>query len=193
MADVIEQIDGAATVLLERPSMGGDRDVCTGLLTRDVSEPSVLFVSFMRQANACIDQWETTGEAATNLGVIAVGDAGGGGTSRNDAVVESVSSASDLTGLGIKIGQFLSEWDSPIVICFDSITSMLQYVDFETAYEFLHAISGQVKAADARAHFHIDPGAHDRQTLDGITTLFDASISVGDGEPTARARDLLEH
>lgn len=193
MADVIEQIGGAATVLLERPSMGGNRDVCTSLLTNGLGEPSVLFVSFVRPADACIDQWDGTGATAENLGVITVGDAGSRTPDRNDVVVESISSASDLTGLGIKIGQFLSNWDSPVVVCFDSITSMLQYVDFETAYEFLHAISGQVKAADARAHFHIDPGAHDRQTLDGITTLFDASISVGDGEPTARARDLLEH
>lgn len=191
MTDVIEQIDGATTVLLESPSMGGNRDICTGLLTSDVTRPSVLFVSFMRQANACVSQWEGSGKRANNLGVVTVGDTGTA-TRREDVVVENVSSASDLTGLGIQIGQFLSEWEPPLVICFDSITSMLQYVDFETAYEFLHAITGQIKAADARAHFHIDPGAHDRQAIDGIKTLFDASITTGDGEPTARARDLIE-
>jgi hypothetical protein len=106
-------------------------------------------------------------------------------------VTETISSPSDLTGLGIQIGEFLSEWSAPTVLCFDSLTSMLQYVDFETAYEFLHAITGQIHASDARAHFHIDPGAHDQQQIAGITSLFDASVSLEE-EPRVRTRDVIE-
>lgn len=192
MTDAIEQIDGAANVLLETPSMGDDRQICTSLLADGVAEPSVLFVSYVRQADVCIDQWDQSGTTAADLGVITVGDAGSG-TGREDVLTENVSTASDLTGLGIGIGEFLSEWDDPIVVCFDSITSMLQYVEFQTAYEFLHAITGQIKAAGARAHFHIDPDAHDDQVVDGITSLFDASIRIADDEPTVRTRDLIEH
>jgi hypothetical protein len=191
MTDVIEGLGGATTVLLETPSMGGDQAICTSLLAEGVENPSVLFVSYMRQADACAQQWDTSDATAANLGVITVGDASGS-TDREDVVTESVSTPSDLTGLGIQIGQFLSEWDAPVVLCFDSITSMLQYVDFETAYEFLHAVTGQVKAANARAHFHIDPGAHDRQDIDGIKTLFDASVSANEGETVVRTRDLIE-
>jgi ABC-type nickel/cobalt efflux system permease component RcnA len=68
---------------------------------------------------------------------------------------------------------------------------MLQYVDFETAYEFLHAVTGQVHAADARAHFHIDPDAHDRQHVEAITSLFDARVALGD-EVRVRTRDVIE-
>lgn len=191
MADVIDQIGGAANVLLEMPSMGGSRDLCTSLLTVGVDQPSVLFVSYVRQADACVDQVEASGVDTPQVGVLTVGESAAA-TDRDDIVTENVSSASDLTGLGIQIGKFLSEWEGPVVVCFDSITSMLQYVDFETAYEFLHAITGQIKAADARAHFHIDPAAHDRKVVDGIKTLCDASITVDDGDPTVRTRDLIE-
>lgn len=190
MTAVTEQLDGATNVLLEMPPMGGGREVCTSLLAEGVEDPSVLYVSFTRRASACVETWETGGYDATNLGVITVGDASSA-VDRSDVVTESVSSASDLTGLGIQIGQFLSEWDAPVVVCFDSLTSMLQYVDFETAYEFLHAITGQVHAAGARAHFHIDPDAHDAMEVAGITSLFDASVSLAE-ETTVRTRDVIE-
>lgn len=189
MTAVIDKLDGATNVLLEEPSMGGDRDVCSSLLTEGVDEPSVLFVSFTRQAGACVDQWEATGATARNLGVIVVGDASTD-VARDDVVTEQVSAPSDLTGLGIEIGQFLSEWDDTTV-CFDSLTSLLQYVDLETTYEFLHAVTGQVHAAGARAHFHLDPNAHDEQTVAGITSLFDASVSLSDGV-SVRTRDVIE-
>jgi len=191
MTDVTDHLDGATNILLEMPSMGGGRDVCTSLLAGGVTEPGVLYVSFTQQAQACIDQWERGGGQASNLGVITVGDASPA-TDRDGVQTESISAPSDLTGLGIQIGQFLSEWDAPVVVCFDSLTSMLQYVDFQTAYEFLHAITGQVHAAGARAHFHVDPSAHDDQEIAGITALFDASVSLDGEDRDVRTRDVMQ-
>jgi hypothetical protein len=126
--------------------MGGTRELCTDLLTGGLDEPGVLFVSFTRQASTCVDQVDEA--AVGRLGVITVGD-GGTEVADADVTVSSISSPSDLTGLGIEIGQVLSEWEAPVAVCFDSLTAMLQYVDFETAYEFLHALTGQLYAADA--------------------------------------------
>ncbi len=185
---VTDELEGARTILLQTSSMGGSRDVCSDLLTGGVDEPNVLFVTFTRQGSTCVDQVADVETAS--VGVVTVGDAT---ANVDDPAVETatVSSPSDLTGLGIEIGQFLSSWEPPIVVCFDSLTSMLQYVDFETAYEFLHAITGQLQAADARAHFHVDPGAHDDQAIAGITSLFDASVDVGE-ETTVRTRDVIQ-
>jgi hypothetical protein len=191
--DVHTELGDARNVLLSAPSLtGGEREVCTDLLLgADPAETSVLWVSFRRDPGACIDQWRgATDDEPLNAAAIAVGD-----TVPSVDVewvdVESVSSASDLTGLGIEIGEYLSAWEGTVVVCFDSLTTMLQYVEVETAYEFLHAITGQLYAADARAHFHIDPSAHDPQTVDSITSLFDAVVELGDGEPTVRTRALI--
>ena len=193
MADVVAEIGEARNVLLCAPSMDGrERGVCRDLLLDgDPSATSVLWVTFRRDARACVDTW--AGERNVeprNAAVIAVGDTG-------DAVdvewasVETVSSASDLTGLGIAIGEFLADWDGDLVVCFDSLTAMLQYVDVETAYEFIHTITGQLYAAAARAHFHIDPTAHDPQTVSAITSLFDATVSLEDGDTDVQTRELL--
>lgn len=189
MSDLTDQLDGATTVLLEAPAMGADRDVCSELLAAGLEEPGVLFVTFTRQATTCVDDLGAAADEASALGVITVGDAASD-VDRADVHTQNVSSPSDLTGLGIQIGQVLSEWDAPVAICFDSLTSMLQYVDFETAYEFLHALTGQFYAADARAHFHIDPSAHDETQVAGITSLVDAAVSLDD-EPVVRSRDVM--
>lgn len=189
MAEIHTQLNGAANVLLAEPSIGGGRDVCTSLLVDEASESSVLFVTFTRQASDCVAQLD--GESVGNIGVITVGDTSAD-VDDETVVTETVSTPNDLTGLGISIGQFLSEFDNQVLVCFDSLTSLLQYVDIQTAYEFLHAVIGQIHAADARAHFHIDPGAHGDQDVAAIASLFDARVSLGDGEPEIQTRELLE-
>lgn len=189
MSELTDQLDGATTVLLEAPAMGADRGVCSSLLTEGLDDPGILFVTFTRQATTCIDELGEAADGAGALGVITVGDAASD-VDREGVHTQNVSSPSDLTGLGIQIGQVLSEWDAPVTVCFDSLTSMLQYVDFETAYEFLHALTGQFYSANARAHFHVDPSAHEATQVAGITSLVDAAIQVED-EPIVRARDVM--
>jgi hypothetical protein len=188
MAEIRTQLSGATNILLEQPSLGGGRDVCTSLLTE--AEPqNVLFVTFTRQASACVGQLDD--EAVDNVGVITVGDASAA-VEDDTVVTDTVSTPSDLTGLGISIGKFLSEFEEPVLVCFDSLTSMLQYVTVQTAYEFLHAVTGQIHAANARAHFHIDPSAHGDQDVAAIASLFDARVSLGDSDPEVQTRQLLE-
>jgi hypothetical protein len=189
MAGIRTQLDGTTNILLEEPSIGGGRDICTSLLVDEMLESNVLFVTFTRQASACVAQLDS--ESVEKIGVITVGDASAA-VDDETVVTETVSTPSDLTGLGISIGQFLSEFDDRVLVCFDSLTSMLQYVDVQTAYEFLHAITGQIHAAGARAHFHIDPSAHGDQDVAAIASLFDARVSLGDGEPDVRIRELME-
>lgn len=186
MTELSERVEGATNVLLKAPPMSESQEVGTSLLLAGETKPNVLFVSYTRQPAACVEQVD--GASVRRVGVITVGE--GSGEVEEGVVTATVATPSDLTGLGIEIGQVLSEWDTPVHISFDSLTSLLQYVDFETAYEFLHAITGQIYAADARAHFHIDPSAHDDQVVAGIESLFDASISLDD-EPTVRTRDVL--
>lgn len=186
MTDMTANLDGASTILLRVPPMGNSRETTTSLLLDSVTAPSVLFVSYTQPAQSCVDL--VIDRDVSDVGVVTIGDTPTD-VDHEGVVTENISTPSDLTGLGIQIGQFLSEWDAPVVVSFDSLTSMLQYVDFETAYEFLHAITGQIHAANARAGFYIDPSAHDEQWVAGITSLFDASVDVGDEQ--VRTRELL--
>ena len=188
MVDIHSRLDGATNVLLEEPPIGAGRETCTSLLVDGTAEPNVVFVTFTRQARECVDQLD--GADVGDVGVITVGDSPA--LDDESVVTDSISTPSDLTGLGIGIGRFLSEFETPLFVCFDSLTAMLQYVKVRTAYEFLHAITGQIHAAGAHAHFHIDPSAHDDRDIAALTSLFDARVSLTDDDREVRTRDLLE-
>jgi len=189
MTERTAQLDGATNILLEEPPMSQERDFCSGLLFAGATEPNVLFVSYTRQAQTCVDQ--LAGEAVGQVGVVTVGDASE--RVEDDAVqTERIPTASDLTGLGIQMDEYLGSWDRPVHVCFDSLTSMLQYVEYRRAYEFLHAITGKVNAADARAHFHIDTSAHDEEVVAGIASLVDARVTLTADGYSVQRRKLLE-
>lgn len=191
-APISDRLGDATTVLLGAPSMtGGADDACVDLLSQAVpEETSVLWVSFTKPPSDCLAQWRDRHDRDPGqFGVIVVGETVGAGSGEiNPQAIQQVSNPSDLTGIGITVGEFISGRDEDIAVCFDSLTALLQYVDLETAYEFLHALTGQLYSAGAVSHFHIDPSAHDQRTVDTLLSLFDAEVELGDGEPTVRTR-----
>jgi hypothetical protein len=57
---------------------------------------------------------------------------------------------------------------------------MLQYVELDQAFRFLHVVTDRLADADAMAHFHVDPGAHDDETIETLTSLFDGAWTFED-------------
>jgi archaellum biogenesis ATPase FlaH len=93
--------------------------------------------------------------------------------------VETVSDASDLTGIGINVTQLVkqaADSENPTVVCFDSLTPLLQYVDAERCYRFLDVTTSRLSKVCAVSHAHINPRAHDDQTVQQLTTVFDTII-----------------
>ena len=88
-------------------------------------------------------------------------------------------SPEDLTGLGITLTELLTaDGDARTVVCFDSLTMLLQYVDVETAYQFLHIVTGRIHSVGATGLFHMDPTAHDDRTVAAMKSLFDAVVDL---------------
>jgi len=197
MTTIQNELGDVTNILLGAPSMGqGSEDICVDLLSEgDPGDLKVLWVSFTKPADACLAQWrERHEDDPASFGAIVVGDTvgdpAGGDISENR--VQRITNPSDLTGIGIKVGEFVNAQSGQIVVCVDSLTALLQYVDLETAYEFLHALTGQLYSAGAVSHFHIDPSAHDEETVDTLLSLFDASVELGGDEPKVRTRYPLE-
>jgi hypothetical protein len=187
MSALRDAVGDAATTLVCTPSMSST-DGCLELLSSAGDETTVLWVSYTRPPADCAKRYrEATDGGGASLTVISVGDTAADGSPPSDVAVQTVSTATDLTGLGVTLSQTISDHED-IVLCFDSLTVLLQYVDRETAYEFLNAVTGHLYAADARAHFHLDPTAHDRRTVDALASLFDAIAEREDGEWAVRTR-----
>jgi len=74
------------------------------------------------------------------------------------------------------------------LLCFRSISTLLQYADLEDVFKFLHTLTYRVEIGDARGHYHMDPASHDEQTVQTLLQLFDAAVRVEDGTVDVRTR-----
>lgn len=184
----LSDLSEVSNVLLLSPSLGGHgSDICFDLLTQSPpATTNVLSISFTRSAREWADSWEeAVGESPARGGIVGIGQ-------MDDNVddpawaVKTVENPSDLTGIGIQLSELLSGManaagsDEEIVMCFNSITSLLQYADLQRAFRFLHVVTGRIKTVDGVGHYHLDPDAHDAQTLATLKGLFDAVVREGE-------------
>jgi hypothetical protein len=165
------------------------------LLPVDPTDLRVLAVEYTRGPDGWLDEWrEHVGRPPAETAIVSVDDGTrstaavgptvyeGDGTGTAVSVVES---PDDLTGLGITVGGHLERWESdpgPTLVTMDSLTVLLQYVDVKRVFRFLHVLVNRVKRADAVGHYHMDPAAHDEQTVATLASVFDAVARHEDGE-----------
>ena len=203
MCSVTEQSEAPIrpgdNVLVCCPSFTGEEpQVCLDLLTPDGStDVHALSVLFTQSPGDHVDTWQRiTGAYPTRMRIVAVNaDArsnqeSGGTDADADRAVERVGSPHNLTRLGVRITDYLDEWDGSAertVVCFQSLTTLLQYVDVESAVAFLEVVAQRCAATDAVAHYHLDPEAHDEATIDRLSELFETALAFDDGEWTSRA------
>ncbi len=169
---------------------------CMRLLEVDQPEAvDVLFVTFTKSARERLDAWKRhADQPPANIGIVSVQVGGSNGGDRDTgAAVRRISDPSDLTGVGIAISEFLSQWsenDNQTVVCFQSLTALLQYVDANRVFQFCNEITSKFEQAGAQAHFHITPGAHEEQVLSVLSSLFDDKLrasEVGDDDSSSDA------
>lgn len=187
MDNVTDRIAEARTTLLCGRSMDADVSyLCRDLLeARIAAGRRLLLVTYTGSPAARLDQQEWDPEDVA--GVLVVGQ--GPGTVAEDLPVDVdvVPAPSDHIAMGIKLNQFLQDSDGDLVVCFDSVTELLQYTDEEKAYRFLHIVTSHMADADARAHLHVNSGAHADRTVDALASLCDAIVDL-DADPQVRTR-----
>lgn len=67
-----------------------------------------------------------------------------------------------------------------VAVCFDSVSHLVDDLGVNRSFRFLNTVTTQLSQTDAVGHFHLDPDAHDEQTLSALTTTFDAVVRSSD-------------
>lgn len=180
-------------LVLDGPDTDPFADPCLDHLTADGADATDVVLVTVTQSSR--DRVETFGarldQRPAKLGVVAVdeqtrGGAGSGPASADRLSVSSVGTPGDLTGLGIAITEYLSTWagdGNRTVVCIHSLTALLQSVPADRAFEFLNALLSRTASANAAIHVHMNPDAHDEQTFQTISTLFDEVVDAREGVP----------
>ena len=189
----------ASNVLVLSPTLddAARRSYFETLFPERPTDVDVLAIDYRQTPAQWVEEWKrNVGERPRSCLVVSVDEtrgsaaaSGSPSTSFGRNAVTSVESPGDLTGLGITISEYLSDHTGPgTFVTFDSLTILLQYVDLQRAFRFLHVLSNRVRTAEAVAHYHMDPGAHTDQEVATLASLFDVVAEFEDGEWSIRSR-----
>lgn len=190
--------------LLYAPDRAPDTEAAISQTLSTPNDSQLLVVSYREGP----DTWLRTYHAHTQTWPADFGFIDVGGTTRSAAVsstpsashsspaqdsptptVTAVSNPADLTELGIQISQYLEQWSDtthPTVIYLDSLTALLDAVDLNRAYRFLHVLSGRIASVDGHAYYQLNPDAIDAQTIAVIRDLMDDIVQL---TPSAESDD----
>lgn len=199
----IDTTDGCAMLLLDRADTATENCCDAVLDVGSAATRAELSVTFPRDITdrGRLDTG-TTGRQPGKHGQLTVGDVLRS-TDRTppefDAPVATdiVEDPENLPAIGTSISRFCETWSRDgyrIVLCFDSLTRLLDHVEPESTFRFLHTLLERLDGVDAVAHFHIGPVEHDEQLLSTFSTLFDEVVDpaepgelLDDPEPGADA------
>lgn len=188
------QLERATNILLLAPLVDAATDrKCMRLLDVAPAEnTNLLHITCTPSIEDKLDDWHTHVDEhpPERIGVIQIGEGFQGITEDaidddrlNSITIATVSSPSDLTRIGMELNRQLANWqddDNQIVSCFLSITMLLQHTSPQSLFRLLHIFTSQLAEADAIAHYHMNPSAHDEQTRSLFSELFDIAVELGE-------------
>lgn len=185
----MEQTDISRNTLFLSPAHDAatDRACIDHLIQHTPERTNILAVTLTQSPDERIEIWRRlVGDAIpANTSFVCVDESTRSASSTSvkgcygKVSVEIVSSPGDLTNLGVAITNTLSEWsenDQQSVLCFHSLTPILQYVEPRDLFRFLHVLIQNVKSTGTIAHYHLDPTAHDEQTVNLFKSVVDSVI-----------------
>lgn len=104
----------------------------------------------------------------------------------------------DITRIGITVLEYLNRWRDTgrmTVVLFDSVTSLLEWTDTETALQFCHVLRhGITHANNGRGYFFVHPADHSEASMNSLRTTFDDVVEyVGTSYGVATLDGVDDH
>lgn len=193
-------VGSASNVLLLTPTMHAETDHGCGTLLAAPEQRSdaLLSVLTVESPESMLDTWgayvyQDPPESAAFLLLGSQGATLDPEFASEERVIHPIANPSNLTALGVATSDYLSQWQQEgrsISCCFQSITTLHQYVESRVVYRFLHQFAQQISSIDAVAHYHMDPSAHEPAVINTMLTLFDAVVELEGDSWRVRSRSL---
>jgi KaiC/GvpD/RAD55 family RecA-like ATPase len=183
----VDGLDPGVNVLVSGPPMSGKRELVFDLLAPEgiPADPIVVMTTDdpASRIRMQFDERDVRFEPSSFRIVDATGAPGD-----SDPPIHRVSSPADLTGMGVAFTQAVDGMATPdrLRLGFVSISTLLQYVDAERAFSFLHVLSRRTSAAGYLGVYSIDPTTHEDRFVNVVTSIFDAAIEIREDDDGAR-------
>lgn len=195
MYDLAPAVDAEVTpgsnILVTGPPLTGKRSLALDVLAEGTrnGDASVI-VTTKDSGDRVLDDFQrrTPYEGRPVAVVDCVTRQQGVGDLRDDDRIKYTSSPVDMTGIGIKLSEFLQAFyqEQGIErnrIMVHSLSTLLMYSNLQTVFRFLHVFTGRIQSVDGLGLFCIDSTAHDDRTMNTLKQLFDGIVTTSEDEP----------
>ncbi|WP_435066466.1 RAD55 family ATPase [Haloplanus sp. C73] len=187
------ELDSGLNVLVSGPSMSGKRQLVFNLLAPDPESIDPIVAMTTDDPAARLQTEFDDRSVPFDPSTLRVVDATGA-PGDADPAIHRVNSPADLTGMGVAFTQAVDQMGTPdrLRLGFVSISTLLQYVDAERAFSFLHVLSRRTSAAGYLGVYSLDPTTHEERFVNVVTSIFDAAIELREteGDRELRVRGL---
>lgn len=185
----IEPIEAGSTVLIAGPALSRAEDLALSMVA-DGTETGdgMLFVTTNESCERLLGSCRRLHPSFDDdrAGVI---DCTGQDLAQSqfDIRVRSISTQSDLTGIGMRFSalyeSLYADADGGRVRTgLISLSSLSMYVDMRALFRFVQTLSGRIDSAGGLGLFSIDPTTHDTKTVNTISQVADGRIEVREPE-----------
>ncbi len=190
-------VDPGTAVLIAGPPMSRKRKLMLRLLGQAAEQQAAIVTTKLdadRMAAEVGAHWPLDEWAISYVDCVSR-QRGGGGDAES---VEYLTSAADLTGIGIALSGFMqAAYHETTVdraaVGLHSLSTLLMYADLRRVYQFLHVVTGRVSSSAFVGAFTLDTTGADesRSRLEG---LFDGLVELREGEdgPELRTRGAVD-
>lgn len=180
--DRLSALRPGSSVLLSGPSLVGKRRLAIRMLGAGHRRgDGILLVTTKDSVETTLDEFERH-VPDLDPGRIGLIDCSGseGRAGIRDVATERVGSPGDLTGISIGAAKLMQRFTdqqiSSIRHGLISISTLLQYLNEETVFKFLHIYTSRVEASDGLAIFTMDDDTHEPRTVNTMTGEFDGVV-----------------
>lgn len=190
----ISDLDAASNVLLLMPtSSAHDDEWCRSLILPDESPrpTNIISITISDTAENRLNIWRSSERTPRTTAILSAyataptspPKTGPPDISQGDVSIASLQRPSDFTGLGIWVTKTLPDLMSEGIntrFCLYSLTALSQYGERGRVYQLVHMLTRLLKSEGGVGHFHMDSGAHSKQTINTFTSLFETVVRVDD-------------
>lgn len=187
---LLQSVSAPVNILLLAPALSDGQDTCSTIGQGDGEATTLLVVVLNGSFELSLEGWRRYRQLPENVCVVSSEEMRSASTAMNSTTklstdtgemiqLQSISSPGDLLEIGRGINRCLgtsSVDGGQRHVCFDSLTTVLNYVDTKPAYQFFHSLLPAMRRQNCIAHFHMDPDAHDEKTVAIIQSLFKSTF-----------------
>ena len=187
------EVEPGTNILLTGPPLSGKRSIMMDVLGAGTErDEGAIVVTTKDSADRILRDYEKRiSYEGKPVAVVDCVTRQQGGDIRESDRIKYASSPVDMTGIGIKLSEFLQAFGDRGIeqnrVMVHSLSTLLMYSDLQTVFRFLHVFTGRIQSVNGLGLFSIDSTAHEDQAMNTLKQLFDGIVTVPeDGEPEIR-------